>query len=107
MCRIQDKDDPRPYLGYHLMLVESERGFIVGADMLVAKPSWDEMWFQLPVRVLEALLSSGILPVEIAVRRERLAYFMRGICEQLGIRLELVDRLPELDRAQRAFNRMM
>jgi hypothetical protein len=106
VCRIQDKDDPRPYLGYHLMLVESESGFIVGSDLLVAKPSWDEMWFQLPVRVLEALLSSGILPAEIAVRRERLAYFLGTICEQLGIRLQLVDRLPALDRADRAFDRM-
>jgi hypothetical protein len=103
---IQDKEDSRPYLGYHLLLVDAASGFIVGGDILVAKPSLDEMWRQVPVRLLNAATLLGHLPSEIAVPRERLHTLLEPMAQQLGIRLYLSGRLPALEQAKRAFDRL-
>jgi hypothetical protein len=107
LTTIQEKEDPRPYLGYHLMVVEAESGFITGADILIAKPSLEEMWVQVPMRLLNAVTSLGGLPSEIVVRSERLHYLLAPVAGQLGIRLLVSRRLPALDQARRSFERMM
>lgn len=104
---IRDKGDPRPYLGYYLMIVESGRGFILGGDLLIADPSFQEMWAKVPVRFLSALTQVGALPSEIWVRNGRLRYFLEPMARQLGIRVKVSRRLPALDEARKPFERRM
>jgi len=107
LTRIQDKGDPRPYLGYHLLIVDSQTGMILGGDILTANPSFDEMWAKVPVRFLQTMIRYGSLPAEIGVRSERVRYFLAPMAEQLGLQIKMSRRLPALDSAQSAFDRMM
>jgi hypothetical protein len=99
---IKDEDDERPYLPYHLMVVEADTGFIVGGELLLAKPSLDAVWEQVGHKMLDAIERIGGLPYRIAVRSERLQGLLVPITAGLGIRLQPADRLPALDEAREA-----
>ncbi len=103
---IRNDEDARPYVGYHFMVVESEQGLILGSDLLVADPSFDDMWMNLPNHLLKTITHAGILPKDMAVRSERIAFFLAPLAEQLDIRLRVAKRLPALDQARRVFDRM-
>ena len=107
MSAIRERGDRRPYLGYHLLIVESRSGFIVGGDLLVADPSFEEMWVQIPGRFIGAMTRLGSLPSEIVVRSEKLRYYLEPVAEQLGIKIRRSGRLPALDNVRREFERRM
>jgi hypothetical protein len=107
MSAIRERGDRRPYLGYHLLIVESTRGFIIGGDLLVADPSFEEMWVQVPGRFVGTMTRLRSLPSEIVVRSEKLLYYLEPMAEQLGIKISLSGRLPALDRIRREFERRM
>jgi hypothetical protein len=104
---IRNDRDARPYVGYHFMVVESEQGLILGSDLLVADPSFEDMWMNLPNHLLKTITHAGILPKDMAVRSERIAFFLAPLAEQLNIRLKVAKRLPALDRARPAYDRML
>jgi len=104
---IRSDQDARPYVGYHFLVVDSEQGLNLGSDLLVADPSFDDMWMNLPNHLLKAMTHAGSLPENMAVRSERIAFFLAPLAEQLNIRLKVVKSLPSLDRARRAYDRMM
>lgn len=97
----------RPYLGYHFLIVESKTGFIVGGDLLLAEPSFKEIWSQVPKRFVDALTRLGGLPAEIVVRREKLHHYLAPTAGQLRIKISRSDRLPALDQVRREFERRM
>jgi hypothetical protein len=107
MSGIREREGGRPYLGYHLMIVESTSGTIVGGDLLVAEPSFEEMWVQVPRRLIDAMTRLGSLPTEIVVRREKLREYLEPTAVQLGIKVSVSERLPVLDRVRREFERRM
>ena len=107
MSAIRERGDRRPYLGYHLLIVESTSGFIVGGDLLVADPSFEEMWVQVPGRFVGAMTQFGSLPSEVVVRSEKLRYYLEPMAKQLGIKIRMSGRLPALDKVRREFERRM
>lgn len=104
---IRNEEGRRPYLGYHLMIVESTSGFILGGQMLTAEPSFEDMWVDAPRHLVDALLRLKALPTEIVVRREKLQYYLEPVAEQLGIQVRLAERLPVLDPLRREFEQRM
>jgi hypothetical protein len=104
---IRDKESGRPYLGYHFLAVESKTGFIVAGDLLLAEPSFEEMWVQVPARFVDAVTRFGGLPAEIVVRREKLHHYLAPMAKQLGIKVSRSDRLPVLDHVRREFEGRM
>jgi hypothetical protein len=104
---VKDKEDERPYLPYHLMVVEAETGFIIGGELLVAKPSLDAVWEQVGHKLLDAVERLGGRPYRIAVQSERLQNLLVPITAGLGIRLQFADRLPALDEAREIMERWM
>lgn len=104
---IRNDRGARPYVGYHFMVVESEQGLVLGSEILVADPSFDNMWMNLPNYLLKTLSHVGVLPANMTVRSERIAFFLAPLADQLDIRLKVIKRLPALDRARRAYDRMM
>ena len=104
---IREREGGRPYLGYHLMVVESTSGFIAGGDLPLGEPSFEEMWVQVPRRFVEAAIRLGGLPAEIAVRREKLHHYLAPTAGQLGIKVSTSDRLPALDLVRRELERRM
>jgi hypothetical protein len=99
---IKDENDERPYMPYNLMVVEADTGFIVGEDLLLAKPSLDAVWEQVGIKLLDCIEKVGGLPHRIAVRSTRLQNLLVPISAGLGIRLQSADRLPALDEARQA-----
>jgi hypothetical protein len=99
-AHVKEKEDPRPYLLYNLMIVEASSGMILGTDLLAPKPSLDALWAQAPTRFLDAIALMGYLPQRIAVRDERLYSLLLPLAAGLGIRLERSWRLPALDEAR-------
>jgi hypothetical protein len=104
---VKDEEDERPYLPYQLMVVEAETGFIIGGELLVAKPSLDAVWEQVGHKVLDAVEQLGGRPYRIAVQSERLQNLLVPITAGLGIRLQFADRLPALDEAREIMERWM
>lgn len=102
---VKEKEDPRPLLAYHLMVVEASSGIIVAGDVLLAKPTFQVMWAQAQVAVLQALQTLESIPRLIAVRDERLAEILLPLATGLDIDLVVSERLPALDEARTALER--
>lgn len=107
LTTIQEERGTRPYLGYHLMVVESESHMILGSGLLVADPSLDDMWAKLPGLFVQTMLRFGHLPAEVRVRSDRVHYYLAPVADQLGIRLKVSRRMPALDSARAFHDRMM
>jgi hypothetical protein len=104
---IKEKDDPRPYMPYSLMVVEAQSGLIVGTELMAPKPSLETVWTQTPARFLDAVTRLGRLPSQIAVRNERIQDLLAPTAAGLGIQIKVSRRLPALDQARTALERWM
>jgi hypothetical protein len=96
----KEKEDPRPYFPYNLMMVEARSGFILGTDLLAPKPSLDAVWAKALEAFLNVLRRLGNLPTEVAVRSERLYELLKPVATGLGIRLTRKRSLPALEHAK-------
>jgi len=99
---IQERGDPRPYLGYNLMVVEAQSGVILGTDLLAPRPTLDAVWDQAPTRFTDILVRLRQLPQQVVVRTERIRDLLEPATAELGIQVKVSRRLPALDEA-RAF----
>lgn len=104
---IKEKEDPRPYLPYALMVVEADSGLILGTELMAPKPSLEAVWHQAPTKLLDAIARMGLLPHQIAVRSARVRDVLAPAATGLGIRLKVSRRLPALDHARAALERWM
>jgi len=104
---IQEKEDPRPYFPYTLMLVEAESGFILGTEFMAPKPSLEAVWVQTLENFVKALRRLGGLPTHVAVRSERLWVLLEPVTSELGIRLSMARSLPALEEARAFLERRM
>ena len=100
--QIKEKEDPRPYLPYILLVVEANSGMVLGTDLMIAKPSLDAVWAQTQSGFLETVARLENIPSRIAVRDQRLYNLLTPIARGLGIRLRVSRRLPALDEARAA-----
>jgi hypothetical protein len=103
----KEKDDPRPYLAYNLLVVEASSSFILAADVLSPKPTLDAVWAQVPAKLLDALVRFGSLPQQVTVRRPWFRRLLAATVTGLGGQIKLAHRLPALDQARASFERMM
>jgi hypothetical protein len=104
---IKEKDQPRPYLPYILLVVDADSGMIFGNELLVAEPSLDAMLGEAQARFLNILTRLQGLPYRIDVRDERLHSLLVPIAAGLGVQLRISRRLPALDAARRALETRM
>jgi hypothetical protein len=104
---IKEKEDPRPYFPYNLMMVEARSGVILGTDLLAPKPSLDALWAKVPEASLNVLRRLGSLPAEVSVRSERFYELLKPVADGLGIRLTRQRSLPALEQARETLERWM
>jgi hypothetical protein len=62
---LQDDREERPYFPYMLLMVESENGTILGAEMVKPKPTIESAWEQVPLTLTRALGQAKLRPTEI------------------------------------------
>jgi hypothetical protein len=97
---IKEKEDPRPYLPYVLMVVEAGSGMIVGHELMIAKPALEMVWAQAQVGLLTTITHLQGIPHRVAVRDERLHNLLIPVAAGLGIQLFVSHRLPALDEVR-------
>lgn len=92
-------DEAGPYFPFILLPVESQSGYVLGAQ--VADP-WDyrDKFGPALVKALEEL---GARPGELRVRRRELRELFSNIAERFGMDLRLSDDMPMLDETVEAF----
>lgn len=85
---------------YHLLLVESRSGFVLGSEMLVPDPTEEAMYGRVPANVARLLAKASVLPREVHVRSTLLFQLLESLADDLGITLVETPKLPALDQAR-------
>jgi len=96
------KKGERPALPYLILVVEVRSGLILGQHFLGAEPSIEAMWGSVPGHVVQIIRKIGRLPQEIRVRSDMMRLLLGPLADDLGIRLQAVRDLPQLEAAREA-----
>lgn len=104
---IQERKGERPFLTYHLMVVDAASGFILGADVLDPRPTLDVMWAKAADAFVKAIRTLGFVPSQVVVSNRRMESLLRPIAAGLGIQLKLVRSLPALQAARASLESWM
>lgn len=102
---VQDGDE-RPYYPYSVLLVDAKSGFILATELLTPQPSMVAMWGRLAEAVASKLAVYQKLPGKLKVGTELLAGLLQPLSEELGLKVELAQRLPALEDAQASMRSM-
>ena len=97
---IQARKEDRPYHPYMLLMVETQRGLILGTDLLTPLPTLEAMWGQMPLQVAQQLVRIGHRPKAIKVQSTLLLGLLARLAETAPFELEQVDELAYLDEAR-------
>ncbi|MFZ0611647.1 MAG: hypothetical protein WAM73_05360 [Desulfobacterales bacterium] len=98
------KKGDRMLNGYALLAVENSKGMIIGLEMLVAEPSLQSMWRQIPEALAKQLTKAGFLPKALVVRSTLLAHLLDPFAKALDCELLHSDTLPNLDPAKESLS---
>lgn len=91
------KDKDRPYYPKTCIFLDHVNGMIVSFEMLrdIRSEGWK------CVEQLAALIEkNGMMPSKLLVSREETYHLFSEVCKQLGINLEMVDRLDYMEEAR-------
>jgi len=101
---VRDKKFDRPYFPFMLMIAENQSRMILGVDLLSPLPSLEEMWEHIPEKVTETL-ANYLLPKEIRTKNPIIALLLSPLEKDVGVKVNLVLRLPAVEQAQREFKK--
>jgi hypothetical protein len=90
----------RPVFPYVVMTTEAQSGFVLGTDLLTVETSLEELWGQVPTRVLGHFAKMDAPPREVRVRSPLLFQLLQPLAEELHFMLREAKRLPSLDEAK-------
>jgi len=91
------KDNDRPYYPKICLVIEQTRGLILCFDMVKDIKNDGFKFIDLITNLIER---SGHFPSRIFVQRDETYYLLKDICSQLGINIEMVNRLHILQDAR-------
>lgn len=103
---VKDKESP-PYFVYALIAVDPDTGLVLGVDPLGSVPSFQHMWQQLPARLAGVLDQTGGLPEVVRLQSERVASALAPALQAVGVQIEVVEQLPELNQARAGLERYL
>ena len=93
---VGDEGD-RPYFPHMLMVVDAERGMILGSELLTPFPSQEAMRGSVPETIADRLSGMELLPQKISVDSDLLFALLQPLAEEAGFELELALSLPGLE----------
>ena len=93
---VGDEGD-RPYFPHMLMMVDAERGMILGSELLTPSPSQEAMWGAVPETLAEIFSRMELLPEKVSVDSDLLFSLLEPLAEEAGFELDLAPSLPGLE----------
>lgn len=103
---IKEKGE-KPYYPYFLMLLESEKGMIVGHDLIPPLPDLSSMWRKMPSLIAEKLIKISFLPVQIVVTSKDLYRCLIYLNDLLNIKVKYVKELKWAPEARKSYMDLM
>jgi len=100
--QVQEKRGERPSFAYNLMIVDSKSGFVLGTDVTTVadSSSLEDMYAQLPVRIVIKLDNAGFVPQQVNVQSPVVQQLVGLLGQELGFEVRLVNYLPMLEEAK-------
>ncbi|MDD4117192.1 MAG: hypothetical protein PHI39_03150 [Kiritimatiellae bacterium] len=92
----------RPRLPYLLIVAESNSGFAYGVDLMSVQATIEDMWAEVPGRLLAILLRHQLRPATILVRNIWMRDLLWIFRDKLGVNIEMVPDLPAIEEIQGA-----
>jgi len=100
-------DNGQPFFPYLLLLVEKNSEMILGFEMLTAVEGFDEMFEEIPSKLILILSLQQSKPKKIHFQSERLFGMLENILGSLGVKSELKPKLKILNGARKAMETSM
>jgi len=95
--------DGRPYYPYVLMLLETEKGLILGHKVIPPLPNLAAMWRKMPSIIADSLLKLSYLPMEIYVESEKLFSSLSHMQDYLNSSVSCIQKLFVASEARKSF----
>ena len=98
-------EEGRPYLPLAVLIADQQSGGILKMDLI--EPARDAVDFlkTIPTKILEVIQTLEIIPTTFQMRYTYLIEPFESVFKQLGIELEIVDRLPNVEMIQRSMEK--
>lgn len=104
---VQEERGKRPVFPYQLLVVDSNSGFILGHDLLIARTTLEEMWSRVPMSLIQCLAAAGIMPQQVKVRSPLMLHLLQPLADELHFELKQVSRLRAVNQVRREMARFM
>ncbi|MEM7801419.1 MAG: hypothetical protein AAF633_19650 [Chloroflexota bacterium] len=95
--------DERPITPYGLMLVDPRSSSVLATEVLDPSDGLRELWAAVPNMILFKLAEQQLRPERMRMTSPLLHQIFEPYAAKLDIELELVDEMPALNHAKRAF----
>jgi hypothetical protein len=96
----EEETSPRPFFPYVILIVSSQNGMVLGADMLAPLPSLTAMRESVPEKILTTFKKLGFLPERILVRSDLLFALLEPITQELNLQVQRAGKLKYLEQAK-------
>ena len=93
----------RPWYPYMLLVVDGNSGHAFGLEVLKLNTTLEDLWAEVPQRVLNVLGKHKLRPVVIHVRTAEMETVLQPLASRMGISVKRKKWLPRLSQAQQHF----
>lgn len=101
MAPWQTREGPndRPRLTFILLIVDHNRGMVLGHDLLVAEPDIESVWSRIPLSILKTLDHLQVVPRQFVSKNTMLLQVLSILASELNFELYQAEELPMLEEA--------
>ena len=96
---VQEHPGERPFFPSVLLVIERDGGAVFGCEIMAPVPTLATVHLRAAGALLAMLVKQNIRPEKLHVRTAQTASLLRGLCENLDIRLTVRPSLPRLEDA--------
>ncbi|NHZ71869.1 MAG: hypothetical protein GWP17_02135, partial [Aquificales bacterium] len=102
MMPVEEGRGKRPYFPFALLIVDADSGMVLSHDVLSPLPTIDDMYSEVPQKVIDLLLGNNILPYEIYTQSPMLTAVLSPLFNDLDTPVVERPFLPMLNEAKEA-----
>jgi len=99
------KRGERAQTPFILMVCETERGLILGIELMNVEGAIEDLWARVPAQFVEILARNRIRPDRLRLRTAWIAMVLDALCRELGIEMALVPEIPAVAQARQGLDR--